>query len=75
MDTAWSLPLEILKKLSADNPNCTISIDCEEESGFFVGDCTILNGEIIEDNIHEPSRDEMIQRGMIQRGMIDEEDD
>lgn len=70
MDTAWSLPLEILKKISVDHPNCTLNIDCEEESGFFVGDCTILNGEIIEDNIHEPSREEMIQRGM-----IDEEDE
>jgi len=64
MITAWSLPMEILKKLSADNPNTTIHIvDCEEESGCFVGDCKILNGEIIEDNIHEPSREEMIERG------------
>ena len=65
MDTAWALPLEILKKISADHPNCTLCIDCEEESGSFVGDCTILGGVVIEDNIHEPTREEMIQRGMI----------
>lgn len=65
MDTAWSLPIPLLKKLSAEHPNTTISLDCEEEAGFFVGDCTILNGCIIEDNIHEPSREEMRQRGML----------
>ena len=66
MDTAWSLPLELLKKVSIDNPHTTIHIiDCEEEAGFFVGDCKILNGKIIEDNIHEPSEEELQDRGML----------
>jgi len=64
--TAWGLPLVILKKISLMNPQTIIKIiDCQEEAGFFVGDCTILNGCIIEDNIHEPSREEMRQRGML----------
>lgn len=66
MDTAWSLPLELLKKLSSEHPNTTIRIvDCEEEAGFFVGSCAILNGEIIKDNIHEPTKDELRERGML----------
>lgn len=66
MNTAWSLPLELLKKISKDNPGTTIQIvDCEEEAGFFVGDCTILNGEIVEDNIHEPTKEELRERGML----------
>lgn len=66
MDTAWSLPLGILKKLSKDNPKSTIHIvDCEEEAGFFVGSLMIANGEIIEDDIHEPSIQELTKRGMI----------
>ena len=68
MDTAWSMPMGILNKLSSDHPNTTIRIvDCEEESGLFVGDFTLLGGKIIEDNVHEPSRDELIKRGMIDR--------
>lgn len=64
--TAWSLPLNLLVKVSKDHPNTTIHIvDCEEEAGFFVGDCKILNGEIIEDNIHEPSQEELRDRGML----------
>lgn len=66
MDTAWSLPLGILKKLSKDHPKSTIQVvDCEEEAGFFVGSLMIQDGEIIEDDIHEPSTKELIKRGII----------
>ena len=66
MQTAWSLPLELLKKLSVENSNTTIHVvDCEEESGSFVGDCKIFNGEIIEDSIHEPTKAELSERGLI----------
>ncbi len=66
MSTAWSLPMGLLRKLSSDHPHTTIHIvDCEEEAGFFVGDCTILNGDIIHNGIHEPTRDELRERGML----------
>ena len=66
MNTAWSPPLKLLKKLSVEHPSTTIRIvDCEDEGGFFVGDCTILSGEIIEENIHEPTDHELRERGML----------
>jgi|APSaa5957512535_1039671.scaffolds.fasta_scaffold289039_2 hypothetical protein len=33
--------------------------------GFFVGDCKIINGEIVEDNIHEPTKEELQERDML----------
>ena len=66
MDTAWSLPMELLQKLSVENPNVIIHIiDCEEESGEFVGSCKVQNGKIIEDNIHTPSTEELRDRDML----------
>ena len=66
MNTAWSLPVELLLKLSQDHPNTTIQIvDCIEEAGFFAGDAKIQNGEIIEDNIHTPTKKELLDRGML----------
>ena len=66
LTTAWGLPLAILKKISVIYPSVTVNIiDCEEEAGFFVGDLTIKNGEITEDNIHEPTKAELKKRGML----------
>lgn len=64
MNTPWSLPLKVLKKLSADYPNTTICIvDCEEESGAFVGSVEWLNGKMIKDELHKPTKDELETRG------------
>ncbi len=64
--TAWSLPVGILRHLSRIHPDVTIRIvDSEEEAGFFVGGMTISNGDVTEDNIHKPSREELRCRGMI----------
>ena len=66
MNTAWSIPVELLQKLSRDHPNVEIKIaDCEEESGAFVGSAIIKNGETVECNIHKPTRRELVKRGMI----------
>jgi|APSaa5957512535_1039671.scaffolds.fasta_scaffold09246_12 hypothetical protein len=64
--TAWSLPTGVLKRLSSLHPQTTITmVDCEEEAGFFVGGYKILNGSIIEDTVHEPTRTELLERGLI----------
>ena len=65
MATPWSLPIEILKRLGKQNPNTVIHVvDCEEEAGFFVGSCKVQNGEIIQDDIHEPTKNELRKRNM-----------
>ena len=65
METAWALPMGILKILSEEHPKSSFHIvDCEEESGMFVGSLKFQNGETIENNIHEPSKTEMKERGM-----------
>ena len=74
MNTPWGLPMQALSKLSQNHPNTIIRItDCEEEAGFFVGSCAWLNGELIEDTIHEPTKRELIKRGMLDEDY--EEDD
>jgi hypothetical protein len=52
-DTAWSLAVPGLLKISKMVPNTEIEMEVEEEAGFFKGTMKIKNGEIYEEAINE----------------------
>lgn len=48
-ETAWSFPQGIYEQFAQDYPQLVFSIDVDEEGGFFWGNLTIKDGQIIED--------------------------
>ena len=57
MDTAWSLPDGIIKKMANDHPSVRIHITCMEEALFFGGSMTLHGGEV-SNNIVEPTQED-----------------
>ena len=64
--TPWGLPYAMFKKITKNYADVTLEVtDCEEESGAFVGNCTFKRGRCTINNIHEPTKEELRERGML----------
>lgn len=67
LETAGDIPEAILRHLSTRFPDVTFHIlDCMEETGAFGGSVKYRGGDCVENTIHEPSQEELAQRGITQ---------
>jgi len=49
----WSYPEPAMLKISADFPDLEFTLDMEEEGGFFYGEVTYQNGQVVKDEVKE----------------------
>lgn len=58
------MPTGILMHISAENPDTLVAIvNTEEEGGFYASSANIRNGQLVREDLHEPSRDKRTERG------------
>ena len=68
-DTAWSTPVQAMLTLSAKFPKVKIVVDfADEDFGYNVGEYTVQNGEIIEENCPEGGSKEAIRKALDVKG-------